>query len=358
MNYKFALHKLLLYSPATTGFILENNISAEEIFTADKETLWLMNIFTPNQLYNIEEIKQQGTETEEEEFEKSGMKYVCAEDEDYPEKLKNIPEPPYGLFYYGSLLPDRFTVGVVGSRNTCAYGSVTAFDIGKDLAKAKVNLISGMARGVDTAGHKGALEAGGYTAAVLGCGADVCYPRENINVYNKIKTKGGIISEYFPKTNALRPHFPLRNRIISGLCDALIVVEAREKSGSLITAAYALEQGKDIYAVPGPIDSKLCAGTNYLISQGAGVFTSTEDFLKELSIECNFEPKNEDDRKNFLAKNEIMVYSVITLLPKSIDDIVRESGLEFKEVLKVISFLTTKGYITEIGKNMYVRLGK
>ena len=207
---------------------------------------------------------------------------------------------------------------------------------------------------MDVCSHRGALEKDGYSAGILGCGADICYPRENLSVYNRLKQTGGIISEFFPKSRALKSHFPMRNRIISALSDALIVVEARERSGSLITAAHALEQGKEIYAVPGEINSRLATGTNYLISQGAGVYVGADEFLKDLSVEYHFTLKMSENGKICLAKSENMVYSVITLLPKSVDEIIAETGLELKETLKSIGFLAAKGYIAEIGKNMYI----
>ena len=358
MNYRLGLHKILQYTPSVTKQLMDEQISAEEIFTMRKESLWLLNIFSEKQLYNIEEIKKHGNDADVDDFEKSGQSYVCIEDNDYPEKLRNIHTPPYGIFYYGRL-PDEnaIAIGVVGSRNCSPYGSVIASKIGRELGKRGMQIISGLARGVDSCSQGGALEVGGSSFGILGCGADVCYPRENIRIYNELKSAGGIISEYLPKTAPLGPHFPLRNRIISGFSDVVIVVEARRKSGSLITADYALEQGKEIYAVPGQIDSKLCDGTNFLIKQGAGIFLSVEDFLNDLSVECVLNVKKIENKKSCLVKEENIVYSVITLWPKGVEEIMLECKMSLRETLAILGSLTAKGYIAENGKNMYVRTG-
>ncbi len=358
MKYKLALHNIIQYTPRVTEQLLYEQITAAEIFSLSKEELWMLNIFSEEQLYNIEEIKTQGNEKALEEFEKSGQSYVCIEDDAYPEKLRNIHTPPYGLFYYGKL-PDmnKLSVGVVGSRNCSPYGSVIASKIGRELGSRGIQIISGLARGVDSCSQSGALDVGGASFGVLGSGTDVCYPRENIRIYNELKNAGGIISEYPPGTAPLGPHFPLRNRIISGLSDVVIIVEARRKSGSLITADYALEQGKEIYAVPGQIDSKLCDGTNFLIKQGAGIFLSIEDFLNDLSVEYVPNVKKIENKKSCLVKEENIVYSVITLLPKGVEEIMFECNLTLRETLAILGSLTAKGYIAENGKNMYVRTG-
>ena len=187
----------------------------------------------------------------------------------YPEKLKYITDPPYALYVLGQL-PDekRKSAAIVGARNCTAYGEQMALQYGKSLAEAGIQIISGMARGIDGAGQRGALNSSwakesGVTYAVLGCGVDVCYPRDHIGLYmDIIEHGGGILSEFPPGTPPLAMNFPMRNRIISGLSDAVLVMEARVRSGSLITADMALEQGKDVYALPGPLDSPLSAGCN------------------------------------------------------------------------------------------------
>ena len=200
------------------------------------------------------------------ELEKQGIKVVSVNDRDYPAKLLPYDHRPEYLFYKGRL-PDRDkpVVAMVGARACSNYGRKMARALARELSENGVQIISGMARGIDTYSQIGALEGGTPTFAVLGSGVDVCYPTENIELYNDILKNGGIISEYPPGAGPIAWHFPLRNRIISGLSDKVIVVEAREKSGSLITVEWALEQGKDVMAVPGRVGEKLSDGCNRLI---------------------------------------------------------------------------------------------
>lgn len=212
-----------------------------------------------------------------------GIRPVRYEDESYPERLRDIPDPPRILYVKGGI-PDEAgpSVGIVGARLCSDYGRYTARKFSYTLAKAGVQIISGMALGIDGISHKAAIEAGGRTFAVLGCGADVCYPEENRDIYEQIQTRGGVISEYPP---GMPPHaglFPRRNRIISGLTDLLLVIEARKKSGTLITVDAALEQGREVYALPGRVTDALSGGCNRLIAQGAGIATSPEELLEEL----------------------------------------------------------------------------
>ena len=208
----------------------------------------------------------------------------------YPEKLKYITDPPYALYVLGQL-PDekRKSAAIVGARNCTAYGEQMALQYGKSLAEAGIQIISGMARGIDGAGQRGALNSSwakesGVTYAVLGCGPDICYPMQNRDLYQNLLKNGGVLSEYPPGSSPLPFHFPMRNRIISGLSDLVIVIEAREKSGSLITADQALEQGRDVMVLPGRAGDALSAGCNRLIDQGAGIFLSTDQILERLKI--------------------------------------------------------------------------
>ena len=201
-------------------------------------------------------------------------------DDKYPENLKNIYDPPITLFYKGNIdLLKTKCVSVVGSRNATKYGLDTSFKIGKDCAISNFTVVSGMARGIDTMAHKGTLNQNGKTIAVVGCGLDRVYPPENVNLFKEIESNGLILSEFVVGTKIQPGNFPARNRIISGISDDLIVVEATEKSGALITVDYALEQGKNIYVVPGNIDSYKSKGTNELIKNGAFVYTSINDIV-------------------------------------------------------------------------------
>ena len=285
----------------------------------------------------------------------------------YPEKLKYITDPPYALYVLGQL-PDekRKSAAIVGARNCTAYGEQMALQYGKSLAEAGIQIISGMARGIDGAGQRGALNSSwakesGVTYAVLGCGVDVCYPRDHIGLYmDIIEHGGGILSEFQLGTPPLAMNFPMRNRIISGLSDAVLVMEARIRSGSLITADMALEQGKDVYALPGPLDSPLSAGCNHLIQQGAGILLNPENLLEEWGIETNVlcrntEIKNEKNKK-VLESTDDLVYSCVGLYPKNVDQIAQESRVEIRKLMSILVTLELQGYIREITKNYYIRI--
>lgn len=212
-----------------------------------------------------------------------GMDFVPFTTEEYPKRLKVIPDPPFGLFVKGKLPEDDIpTVAVIGARSCSEYGKKVAYMFGKKLAALGVRIISGMARGIDGIAQRGALDGDGKTFAVLGCGADFCYPPENKELYWAIQQNGGILSEYLPGTEPKNNLFPARNRIISGLADIILVVEARKRSGTYITVMQALEQNKDVYAVPGRITDSLSEGCIHLLSQGAGVAMSPETIVQEL----------------------------------------------------------------------------
>ena len=277
--------------------------------------------------------------------------------EEYPERLRVTADPPYALFVKGRL-PDcrRPAAAVVGARRCSAYGEAQTGAFAARLAEAGVELISGMALGVDGAGQRAALNAGGMTYAVLGCGVDVCYPREHIGLYMDIQKQGGILAEYPPGTPPLRAYFPARNRIISALADTVLVMEARERSGSLITADFALEQGKDIYALPGPVTSPLSRGCNHLIRQGAGILSTPDELLADMGIHVCSPGQKSDKNEKMLESPENMLYSCLGLCPKSVSQLVKETGLPAGELLERLVTLELQGYIREISKNYYVRI--
>lgn len=219
-----------------------------------------------------------------EKYLRAGIRFTFTGDEDYPKKLKDIPMQPFGIFYRGKL-PDesRPAVSMIGARECSEYGRRCAELFGKTLAGYGVQIISGMARGIDGTSQRAALEGGGDTYGVLGSGVDVIYPKENALLYRDVMANGGVISEYRPGTAAKSNLFPARNRIISGLCDLLLVVEARHRSGTYITVCQALEQGRDIYAVPGRITDGLSDGCNQLIKDGAGIASDPGVILDALS---------------------------------------------------------------------------
>ena len=338
--------------------------NAENIYHATEKQLQETTILKDK---DIECISHSKTDTsiykEYCELKKKNIRMITIEDMEYPKRLLHIYDRPYCLFIKGMLPQEnRPSVAVVGARGCSEYGRQSAFYIGEALAEAGVNVISGLARGIDGAAHRGALHKGGYTAGILACGVDICYPREHISLYTQMEQLGGIISEYLPKTPPISNHFPLRNRIISGLSDVVVVVEAREKSGSLITVDMALEQNKAVMAVPGRVCDELSRGCNNLIKMGAEVFRTPRDILDILQYEVFLEKEKHDgmkqNQKNILAKSEEMLYSNLDLTPKSINILIEETGQKLSEIMECLVSLSMKGYVKEVSCGYYVRTQK
>ncbi len=220
------------------------------------------------------------------EAEKAGIRWISCEDADYPPRLAALGDAPLGIFIKGRIPPaETPSAGIIGARNCTPYGRMMAERFGGELGAQGIAVISGMARGIDGCAQLAALERGGISAAVLGCGADICYPRGNQKLYDLLAERGGLLTEYPPGTPPLPHHFPLRNRLIAALSDVLLVIEAREKSGSQITVDQALEQGKEILALPGRVGDPLSAGCLKLIGQGAGVLTCCGDVYESLGLD-------------------------------------------------------------------------
>ena len=303
----------------------------------------------------IQEGKQLWNEKTVEKWRKEGIRLISYEQESYPERLRQIASPPYAVYVIGQLPQKGIkTAAVVGARNCSYYGETYAARIGKVLSESGIAVISGMAKGIDAAAQRGALHGRGGTFSILGSGADVCYPRENRGLYEDVKKYGGILSEQPPGSPPLAQYFPARNRLISGLADVVIVIEARERSGSLITADMALEQGKDVYALPGNVDSQLSHGCNRLIRQGAGIILSPEELLDDLNI-CGDFVKNMTENKITLETEQNIVYSCLDLNPKSIGQILAETKLSIPELMRQLVSLEMSGMIMQISKGYYVR---
>lgn len=285
-----------------------------------------------------------------------GIRYISKTDREFPEKLLELPDCPEGLYVKGALPdPKKKAVAIVGARMCSAYGRATASWFARVLAANDVQIISGLALGIDGAAHEGALLADGRTFAVLAGGADVCYPRANIGLYEQMKGQGGILSEEPPGRPPLSGLFPKRNRIISALSDAVLVVEARKKSGSLITADFAAEQGRDLFAVPGRLEDELSRGCNELIFQGAGIALSPEGMLESMGNRIKKSDNSENVLRNVLAREENMVYSCLSLQPKSLEELCRITKFSITSVMEAVTLLQLRGLIKEIGRNRYVR---
>lgn len=301
--------------------------------------------------------KEKNIEKEWEELEKRNIQFVPYFSEQYPRRLLQTDPAPYALYVKGRLpREDCYSAAIVGARKCTPYGEEMALRYGEYLASNGIQIISGMARGIDGAGQRGALNGGGATYGVLGCGVDVCYPREHIGLYMDIQEKGGVVSEQVMGCPPLPMYFPLRNRIISGLSDVVLVMEARERSGSLITADLALEQGKDVYALPGLVTSQQSQGCHRLIRQGAGILISPEDLLLELGISEKESIQKSDKIEKTLENDENVVYSCLGFFPKGISQLIEETGLSAPVLMQELISLELKGCIREVSKNYYIRV--
>lgn len=289
-------------------------------------------------------------------LENGKIDYVLYDEPAYPEMLRGIFDPPPGLFVKGTLPPaDALAVAIVGSRRPTPYGLAVAEKMAGELARAGVVVVSGMARGIDSSAHVGALSAGGPTVAVLGCGVDVVYPRENQRLMEKIMAGGAVLSEFAPGSPPEAWHFPVRNRIISGLCKATLVVEAGERSGALITADCALEQGRDVLAVPGNIGSPLSKGPNRLIKQGARLVEGVEDILEEIGVSSLFKAgAGKAPLLHQLTKEEKTVFQLLSHEPAHLDELVARSRLQAQEILACLMFLEIKGLARQLPGKFYV----
>ena len=345
----------------TKGRIADCLGGAQAVYEADKSTLMSSNMIDEDDVASII-ADRNATDLDKlmEEFIPMGQSLITRSMSHFPDKLKEIGNAPYGLFCIGRL-PDSWDkcVSIVGARRCSEYGRSVAMELGEMLAKRGYTVISGMALGIDNASHVGALRADGVSVAVLGCGVDKCYPRNNINTYVQLQERGAIISEHYPKTEPIAYNFPMRNRIISALSNQVVIIEAREKSGSLITADFALSQGRDVYALPGRINDALSGGCNRLIAQGAGIITSIEDFIntiEDVRVDTLLPRCNMNYQNLFLEKEDALVYSCLDYYPKNIEDIISESNLDLMRALSCIMNLCEAGLAKEAFVNQYVKI--
>jgi len=352
----------------------------EEIYKAGEAMLRsipLLEDFHIGQLLNY---RNTDYEKELESFTKAGIGFVTVDEKEYPGRLRDIPDAPPFLFFKGELPGDNEpAVAMVGSRKCSIYGREMCLKFSESLAAAGIDIISGMAAGVDGFAHRGAIKAGGKTYAVLGCGVDVCYPAMNRDIFDtlsgkqdrirtdktesggdNVKSYGGIISEYYPGDKALPYNFPQRNRIISGLCDILLVVEAGKKSGTFITVDHALEQGREIFAIPGRIGDTVSDGCNSLIKNGAMMATEPDDIIEELKnhyeMLLTVEKKKKKTVKEKLSGEEKEVYDRLEPVPIGINEISGLTGVGFDRLSMILISLELKGLIKEVGKNLYIKI--
>ena len=281
--------------------------------------------------------------------------FLTKGDKEYPKKLLNIYQPPCTLYVKGKL-PDenKTTIAIVGARNCSDYGREVASYFARELSKYGIQIISGLAKGIDGYAHSGALEIGGSTFGILGCGVDICYPKENFKLYMETQRNGGIISEYGMGFSPRAYNFPMRNRIISGLSDGILVIEAKEKSGSLITVDMGLDQGKNIYAIPGRITDLLGTGCNNLIKIGAKIVTEPSDILEDFNLNCEISEKELKKNDKLLETKEKIVYACVSFFPKHMNAIAGETNIGIVELAEILFQLEMKNYIKQTRNNYYV----
>ena len=348
-----------------TQRLLEHFGSLEKIFKASQAELEKVKEIGLRIASNIiKGIKEIDLKKELELIRTRGVKVVTFLDNDYPKNLKNIYDPPVALYVKGKILPrDNLAIAIVGSRLASFYGLQTAERFAFELASRGVTIVSGLARGIDSASHKGALKAKGRTLAVLGSGIANVYPEEHIELAEEISGKGAVISEFPMMTIPDKGNFPKRNRIISGLSLGVICVEAADRSGALITCDIALEQGREVFAVPGKVDSATSKGTNRLIKQGAKLVGDIDDIIEELELclqdSCEASRESRLAKQNKLApeldKCESLVYNLLSSEPRYIDELCEESGIGLSRISGILINLEIKKLARQLPGKKFAR---
>lgn len=391
-QYRFWLHQLPGVGDRTADRLLAAFGSPKAVCLAKDELKKVLGEKAAERIMDFN--KNFDAQRAYEQMLKKKISFYTREDEDYPERLRKLSYPPYGLYCLGKLPKDSHpAAAIIGARECSEYGRYVAKAFGGELAKAGVAVISGMARGIDGLGQQAALKQGGETYAVLGCGADICYPASNKALYQEIvEGGGGILSVFPPGTPPAKRQFPERNRIVAGLSDLVLVVEARQKSGTLITVDMALEQGKNVYAVPGRLTDRLSDGCNLLIRQGAGIALTPGDLLAELELlgnrkaigtakapqatgseetaeteadlsrETLSQRDNSAERKASFLKDG-MILEFLDSYPKSADELlakIRAAGisLELPELLSGLIGLCMEGKAAQAGGSCFFKCGE
>ena len=348
--------------------------SAERVFSAPYEQLKAVDGISTKIITRIKAFDS--WETVDRELEATARHQAVIlnyQDPLYPANLLNIYDFPPLLYVKGNLAPEDIYIAVVGSRMASSYGRYTTEKLCREMGMRGINVVSGMARGIDSAAHRGALAGKGRTVAVLGCGLDVVYPPENAALMEEIALHGAVITEFPFGTLPNGPNFPARNRIISGMSLGVVVVEATDKSGSLITARMALEHGREVFAVPGSIDTSGSKGTNRLIKQGAKLVEDVDDILEELLPQISWKsqqplPEETDKKKvgqpqkksahpdgDKMDENENMLYRMLSANPVDADSLIAASGLRTGDVLTTLMNLELKGCIQQLPGKIFIR---
>ena len=345
--------------------LIDNFKSPAKVFEASRDEMLQVEGFTPRLVSLIKGHKTSDIIKKELDFlSHSNYKIITMNDKDYPFLLLQIPDPPPFLYVFGSLENRINNIALVGSRKATSYGIITAKRLGMELASRSITVVSGMAKGIDTAAHVGAIEGKGRTVAVLGSGLDRIYPAENRKLFNIISENGAVISEFPLTAEPEARNFPIRNRIISGLCLGTVVVEAASRSGSLITARLAAEQNREVFAVPGSINSFASVGSHALIKQGARLIENVEDIFEELQILIDTSYDKTESRTSSpykvpadkipdMSHDEKKVLKSLGPYPFHIDDLLRKLSMEPGELSGILLKLEIKGMVKQTPGNFF-----
>jgi len=330
----------------------------KDISSLSSEQIWDV-LEKEKKIDKIEWEKYFNLEREKKILEKEGIKIIVFDSHEFPPLLKEIPSPPILLYVKGDLPTEAWkSIAIVGTRTPSPYGRITAERLSRELASKGITVVSGMARGIDTHAHKSALEVGGRTIAVLGSGLLSPYPPENKPLMEKIISSGAVVSEFPLFTPPWRYNFPRRNRIISGLSAGVIIVEARRRSGALITASLALEQGREVFAVPGKVDSPLSEGTHRLIQEGGKLVRNWEDIWNEFThIWGEVEDKRVCSDTRDISPEAEKILKIMEDEPLHLDEISRLAGFPSKKIYNYIMELTLKKKIKELPGKFYLKTG-
>ena len=355
--YMYWLSTLHALGSRKQNLLLHHFGSARAAYNAPPDILREIPGFTENNIRTIQKSRnaiESGNDPEK--LKRMGISFTYRGHRDYPSLLSEISDPPVGLYYKGALPGNTLPrVAIIGSRRCSEYGLSTARRFGAALARQGVVIVSGMARGIDSMAHRGTIESDGLTIAVLGCGVDICYPAENRNLRDNIIKSGCVISEYPPGVTPQARYFPARNRIISGLSQIVVVVESGKKSGTLITVDQALEQGRDVMAVPGNITNRYSEGTNSLIKQGAEPVCHHEDVLHMLGMSTATKQKKSKEQVPCIAPEEKLVYDVLAFEPNTFDEIVIKTNSQPPTIQYILTMLELKGHVKKLPGMRYIK---
>ena len=355
--YIMWLNSVLNVSTETKYKLIDYFGSAKDVYLADNEDIKYSELVTKTEYNNIVKSKAAyDFEKEIKELEASPAIFCTYRDNSFPKQLREMNEPPLGLYIWGELPQNTYPyASIVGTRRASDYGCTVAHKLAYDLAEVGVSVVSGMAYGIDSKAHEGALDGGGKTVAVLGCGVDICYPSGNRALRDRIIENGCVISEFPLGRRVTKFSFPYRNRIIAALSSVVIIVEGEHKSGSLITARLALDNGRSVMAVPGNITSRLSQGTNKLIADGCPPVLSVRDILDEMHIQVTEKEIKEIKKKVDISSEEKTVYDLIDYEPITADEIALKLSLSIQIVSSLLMMLELKGCIMRMSGQKYVR---